>query len=231
MSLPIFYIAENDPGNFITLDEATSRHVVQVLRMKAGEALQLTDGKGHLITTQIAEEHKKKCTVKVVERAFKDMPLKKVSIAISILKNVARFEWFLEKATELGVTEIVPLICSRTEKQYVRFERMQHILIAAMLQSQQTWLPILHQPTEYNKAVAACTYDTKLVAHCLNEEKNSLHNYHGQPSVQVLIGPEGDFSKEEIGAALALHYQPVTLGNTRLRTETAGVVAAALLCV
>lgn len=230
MALPIFYLETIDDGNFITLSEETSKHVVQVLRMKQGEALQLTDGQGNLLTTKITDDHKKKCTVRVTDRQFKEKGSKEVCIAISLLKNANRFEWFLEKATEIGVTEIVPLLCDRTEKQHFRYDRMNNILIAAMLQSQQVWLPILREPTSVKAVLENCTYSTKLIAHCEGEQKESIGDYPPN-SVQILVGPEGDFSLAEIRDALQVGYKPVSLGNTRLRTETAGVVAATLLCI
>ena len=138
MALPIFYVSQYKNEELLLLSEDTSRHVVQVLRMKKGELLQLTDGKGSLLTTAVIDDHKKNCTVAIKEKVFNAAPGRRVSIAISLLKNAARFEWFLEKATEIGVAEIVPLKCDRTEKQHFRLDRMKNILIAAMLQSQQT---------------------------------------------------------------------------------------------
>ena len=213
------------------LDEDTSRHVVQVLRMKPKETLQLTNGAGTLLTAEIVEDHKKKCTVAVTDIVH--FPKKKqiVSVAISLLKNASRFEWFLEKATEIGVSEIMPMLCERTEKQHFRYDRMQQILISAMMQSKQVWLPVLHPPRPFSEAVISSLCETKLVAHCLEENKLSIADFRHSSSVQVLIGPEGDFSKEEISFALHHSYKPVSLGNTRLRAETAGVVAATVLCV
>ncbi|MBS1655054.1 MAG: 16S rRNA (uracil(1498)-N(3))-methyltransferase, partial [Bacteroidetes bacterium] len=144
MTLPFFYITDyNASQKQIELDEDTSRHVVQVLRMKPGEKLNLTDGKGTLLTCEITTDHKKHCLVSVIETSSKPSASERITIAISLLKNANRFEWFLEKATEIGVTEIIPLICSRTEKEKFRYDRMEQICISAMLQSQQCWLPVL----------------------------------------------------------------------------------------
>jgi 16S rRNA (uracil1498-N3)-methyltransferase len=231
MSLPIFYIEETPTSEFITLDEDTSKHVVQVLRMTAGEALQLTDGKGNLYTTHVLDAHKKRCSVRVVESSNHPKNERQVSVAISLLKNNSRFEWFLEKATEVGVTDIIPLLCDRTEKQHFRYERMNQIVIAAMMQSQQTWLPVLHQPAPFQQVVQSSAYTQKLIAHCEEEHKAELRNIERSNSMQILIGPEGDFSPAEIESAKNFLYQPVTLGATRLRAETAGVVAATLLCI
>ena len=231
MALPIFYLHQYENENVVRLNEETSRHVVQVLRMKKGELLQLTDGKGALLTASIIDEHKKNCTVGIKEKLLFNPPGKKVSIAISLLKNTTRFEWFLEKATEVGVTEILPLKCDRTEKQHFRFDRMNHILIAAMLQSQQTWLPVLSEPLSFGDVITRSASTCKLIAHCQEAQKHSIKEFAGNTSTQIFIGPEGDFSHAEIGLALAQNFVPVTLGQSRLIAETAGVVAAVLLCI
>src|SRR6188768_40717 len=151
MTLPFFYIPDyNSSQKEIVLDEDTSRHVVQVLRMKVGEKLNLTDGKGNLITAEVIDAHKKHCSVKIIDSQLTIHDSRKITIAISLLKNTSRFEWFLEKAAEIGVSEIVPLICERTEKQKFRYDRMKGICISAMLQSQQTWLPVLHEPKQFD---------------------------------------------------------------------------------
>ncbi|WP_207492215.1 RsmE family RNA methyltransferase [Aridibaculum aurantiacum] len=231
MSLPIFFHDEAINGEFMTLNEDASKHIVQVLRMKEGEALHLTDGRGNLFTTVVADAHKKRCSVRISESSYKPQKDKQVSIAISLLKNASRFEWFLEKATEIGVTSIIPLLCHRTEKQHFRYERMKQIVVSAMMQSQQVWLPVLHQPVAFKEAIESSDFSEKLVAHCEDEQKHHVRDFHAASSVQILIGPEGDFTKEEIALALEHNYKPVTLGDTRLRAETAGVVAASLLCV
>lgn len=234
MALPFFYITGYDPAQSqLTLDEDTSRHVVQVLRMLPGEQLHLTDGRGRLLLCEVTEAHKKHCSVKIITSTEHPKPAKNVTIAISLVKNTSRFEWFLEKATEIGVTSILPLICERTEKEKFRHDRLQGICISAMLQSQQVWLPALHEPVEFGTAVAEATADLKLIAHCMETERQPLAGFTDLPhqSSLILIGPEGDFTSREIDLALTGGCKPVTLGNTRLRTETAGVVAAALLCL
>ena len=235
MALPFFYVEDILPSTLsVVLNEETSRHIVQVLRMQNSEQLQLTDGKGNLFVAEIIDNNRKKCVVKIVKTtADNPKPTADTTIAISLIKNAHRFEWFLEKATEIGVKAIIPLICSRTEKQHFRQERMQGILISAMLQSQQTWLPVLHAPTKFNDVVKQATQQKKMIAHC--EEEKSKTQLAQQPvnsltAQLILIGPEGDFTSEEIEQALQNNFMAVALGNTRLRTETAGVVAAALLC-
>ncbi|TKK65449.1 16S rRNA (uracil(1498)-N(3))-methyltransferase [Ilyomonas limi] len=229
--LPYFYEPNITSTNTsFVLSEDTSRHCVQVLRMQAGEQLQLTDGTGNTYTAAITKADKKHCEVRIQDTRFKGQVTRRVCIAISLLKNASRFEWFLEKATEMGVQEIIPLLCGRTERQHFRYDRMQSITIAAMLQSQQCWLPQLHQPTPLQQVIVKNDYTDKRIAHCIAEEdKRFINDFPVQNDVQILIGPEGDFTSKEIELALQHGYLPVSLGNTRLRTETAGVLASALL--
>ncbi len=188
------------------------------------------------ISAIITDAHKKKCTVRITESNRIKKADKKVCIAVSPVKNNSRFEWFLEKATEIGVTEIVPLICTRTEKQHFRYDRMQGILISAMLQSQQAWLPLLHQPVKFGDYINLLKEEngSKFIAHCDTGIKNSLKETAFKTSSDnstILIGPEGDFTNDEIAIAVQNEFLPVSLGNTRLRTETAALVGATILCV
>ncbi|WP_207512289.1 RsmE family RNA methyltransferase [Longitalea luteola] len=235
MNLPLFYISDVAAGQpEIELDEDTSKHVVNVLRMKKGEQLHLTNGKGFLLLTSIIDDHKKRCRVTVLNEQFISPASRKTSIAISLIKNSSRFEWFLEKAAEIGISEIIPMLCDRTEKEHFRFDRMQQILVSAMLQSQQVWLPVLHQPVGFGQLlkqedIIATTQ--KFIAHCMPGSKQSLAQLVNAslPSQIILIGPEGDFTPEEVAFATEHFFIPVTLGETRLRSETAGMVAAVLL--
>lgn len=263
MALPFFYIADWSPGQQeITLDEDNSRHVIQVLRMHPGEALRLTDGKGALLDAVILDDHKKKCRVSIQAGTTEPPKANRVTVAISPVKNNARFEWFLEKATEIGVSSIIPLICERTERQSIRTDRLRSILVSAMLQSQQVWLPVLTEPTPLPQLLGQMQSGKTrkgdpqageipagqaYIAHLLEEPRptTSLTSLireqaagattgetHPEPSnTLILIGPEGDFTPKEIDAALAAKFLPVSLGHNRLRTETAGIVAATLLCI
>jgi 16S rRNA (uracil1498-N3)-methyltransferase len=229
MSLPSFY-EENitqAAGNFI-LSEETTKHCIQVLRMHTGEQLALTNGKGNIYTAAIAKEDKRNCVVTIQGVTHTPKAARHITIAMSLLKNANRFEWFLEKAVEIGVGEIIPLISNRTERQHFRYDRMHNIVVAAMLQSNQAWLPVLHQPTMFDK-VLRNQHAQKLIAHCEDGEKQTVLEVPATNDVIILIGPEGDFSLDEINVATQQGYIPVTLGSTRLRTETAGVVAATLL--
>lgn len=230
MNLPLFYEQQlNAATSELFLSEETAKHCVQVLRMKKEDALQLTNGEGLLITAAIKDADKKHCSVIIHEQISLPKPQRKISVAISLLKNTNRFEWFLEKATEIGVSEIIPLLCRRTERQHFRHERMKSILISAMLQSQRVWLPVLQQPISFENAIHQCAYQQKLIAHCLPGERKELNNLIIKKSVQFFIGPEGDFTEEEIQLALQNNFEGISLGANRLRTETAGIVAAVLL--
>lgn len=233
MALPFFYIGNySENQKQIELDEDTSRHVVQVLRMKIGAQLNLTDGKGNLLTCSVADDNKKHCSVEVLSSVHYPLSSKNVSIAISLIKNTNRFEWFLEKATEIGVHQVIPLICERTEKEKFRHDRLKGICVSAMLQSQQCWLPVLREPVQYeNMHMWKCGNGQNFIAHCIDGQKTSLPNFQigAFSNSLICIGPEGDFTPGEIALALKNDFIPVSLGRTRLRTETAGVVAAALL--
>jgi 16S rRNA (uracil1498-N3)-methyltransferase len=231
MALPYFFmerISESDAR--LTLEEDTSRHVAQVLRMEVGEKLQLTDGNGNLHTAEIIQVHKKSTSVKILSGDYNPPSQRHIIIAISLIKNVSRFEWFLEKATEIGVNEIIPLICERTEKHHFRFDRMKGILVSAMLQSKQSWLPTLSEPISLIANISGFNFKQKFIAHCLDSDKRFLKDVlNKETDALILIGPEGDFTQNEIDLALQQNFLPVGLGETRLRTETAGIVAATLL--
>lgn len=229
MTLPFFYVKELNE-KILVLEEDTSKHMINVLRMKNGEEVLLTDGKGKKAKAVIVNDNRKKCGVEIVSVKEEKKRVRKIAIGISLTKNSSRFEWFLEKATEIGVSEIIPLICERTEKAKFRFDRMQNILISAMLQSQQCWLPVLHEPMEFEKVISL-SFEQKFIAHCSETQKVQLTNQPINQSTNqlILIGPEGDFTDEEIDVALQNNFISVALGNTRLRTETAGIVAATLL--
>ncbi|RYF86678.1 MAG: 16S rRNA (uracil(1498)-N(3))-methyltransferase [Chitinophagaceae bacterium] len=233
MALPFFYKKDILPTDtIVVLDEDTSKHVVQVLRMQNGEKIKLTDGKGNIFTCQITDNHRKKCVVTIIEKSQIKNLKSKICVAVSPVKNNSRFEWFLEKATEIGVSEIVPLICERTEKQQLKTERLNGILISAMLQSQQAWLPVLQEAKKYAAYVQQANADAalqKFIAHCEEDKKVELSTIALTNNTTILIGPEGDFTHKEIELALQSGFEPVSLGQTRLRTETAGMFAAVLL--
>lgn len=229
MSLPLFFVDGLVDASVLQLDEDTSRHIIQVLRMKEGEKLRLTDGRGHFADATISDAHKKHAGVQIVSVESAPSASSNLTIAISLVKNASRFEWFLEKATEFGVHEIVPMICERTERQKFRLDRMMGICKSAMLQSLQAWMPLLADPVSFNDVISNTKQQQKMIAHC---EKNAKVEFASlfNPSLEshiILIGPEGDFTSDEISAALKNNFTAVSLGATRLRTETAGMFAAA----
>jgi 16S rRNA (uracil1498-N3)-methyltransferase len=226
-----FFFEENLPvsQNFI-LSEETSKHVSQVLRMKEGEEIRITNGKGYTKIAKIILPDKKKTKVETIGQQFTDPQRPEITIAISLIKNTSRFEWFVEKAAEIGVSAIIPLICKRSEKTHFRIERIRSILISAMLQSQQSWLTKISEPVKFSDIIKNENQEQKFIAHCLPYEKKELKDASIKTNSKIiLIGPEGDFTEEEIQHALQEGYLPVSLGDTRLRTETAGMVAAVLL--
>jgi 16S rRNA (uracil1498-N3)-methyltransferase len=235
MALPIFYTDKASAHeNMLSLSEETSKHVVQVLRMKEGDVFHLTNGSGLLLTVSITEAHKKSTLVSVIERQQFEPSPKKVTMAVSLLKNPSRLEWFLEKAAELGVYQIIPLLCERTEKMQFRKDRAQQILISAMLQSRQMYLTQLLDPVKTDalfRADAIASFDRKWIAHCAAGDKQKITQLPVGENIIMLIGPEGDFTDREISNAAREGFHPVSLGVTRLRTETAALTAAAILCL
>jgi 16S rRNA (uracil1498-N3)-methyltransferase len=232
MGNPYFYFANLAAmPDVFALNENSSRHIVQVLRMQPGEDLRLTDGRGLSVLAKIREANKKKCVVGITEKKLKEQPERRIQIALALLKNTSRFEWFLEKSTELGISEIIPLITARTEKQNFRMDRLTGIVESALIQSQQVWMPILHEAQMFKSFVEKASTGQKFIAHCDTGERKKLAdlidtNYDSQ---LIMIGPEGDFTDEEIKFALGHQFVPVELGENRLRSETAAVAAAAVL--
>ncbi|MEI6086284.1 MAG: RsmE family RNA methyltransferase [Bacteroidota bacterium] len=230
MSIPFFYEPSIQESNQpYVLSESTSKHCVQVLRMKENAPIHLTDGKGNLFKAKIISADKHKSVAIIEHTIYTEANPNKISIGISLLKNADRLEWMFEKITEIGVTEIFPLICKRTEQQRFKTDRMQQILVSAMLQSQQCWLPMLHEPIAINKFILQSNNHQKIIAHCEDANKMVITDLPKSTDSLILIGPEGDFTNEEISLAMQSHFVPVSLGNTRLRTETAGLVAITIL--
>lgn len=227
--LPYFY----QPGlekdlSSLTLDEATSRHCIQVLRMKEGEQLLLTDGRGLRAACTILSPERKHCIVKVEDTEVQELRQAQLSLAIAFTKNNSRNEWFLEKATELGIGHIYPLVTARTEKEKLKPERLEQILVAAMLQSQQVYLPKLHETIPVKRFVLQA--DTagipqKLIAHCIDGKDKIpfLQSIRPGEDLILMIGPEGDFTEEEVSLCMHHGYGAVSLGSNRLRTETAAL--------
>jgi len=230
MSVPYFYESLVAPGlTHFTLSEESSKHAIQVLRLQEGNRLDITNGKGDLLEAIIQSAHKKNTVVSVQQHKSITASNQKIILGISLLKNASRLEWLFEKATEMGVTQIVPLLCQRTIHERFKMERMQGILQSAMIQSQQAWLPQLSAPQSFSHFIQITKATQKLIAHCEEAEKINIKNITPSSDMALLIGPEGDFTPEEIQAATLAQYIPIHLGPTRLRTETAGIFALSVL--
>lgn len=224
----LFY-STNIENGFATLDETESRHCVSVLRKNAGDALFVTDGKGNFYAGELVEAHKKRAVIHIKEK-FPQKTDRKINlhIAISLSKQNDRFEWFLEKATELGIDRITPLHCKRTEKSKFRKDRAEKIVLSAMKQSAQAFLPQLDDLTKFKDLIADISDDVqKIIPYCDGEEQPLIQDIiQPEGSVCILIGPAGDFTPEEVALAQKHGFTPVSLGDSRLRLETAGVAVA-----
>jgi len=197
--------------------------------MDIGEQIDITNGKGGLFHATIQVAHKKNAVVSITTSTQTDPPKQKLQLGISLLKNAVRLEWLIEKATEIGVTSITPLVCERTIHERFKTERMQQIIQSAMIQSQQNWLPVLSEPMPFQQFIAKHSATQKLIAHCEPLDKISIQSIEPSDDLLLLIGPEGDFAPSEIETAIANDFTPIDLGPTRLRTETAGIFALSCL--
>ena len=231
MSLPQFFFEGDLVKNAtVWLDEDNARHVVQVLRMVKGEQLQLTNGKGYSAICAIAAAEKKKCSVQIIDVVFHEQRKYGLHLCVAFTKNTSRNEWLLEKATELGVRSITPLITTRTERERIRYDRWHNILVAALLQSQQFHLPLLNEATTLEKLLQQYKdVPQKFIAHCIEgQSKKELSEMliSGSDAL-ILIGPEGDFTSDEVNLCVAQGCNTISLGTQRLRTETAAVAVCA----
>jgi 16S rRNA (uracil1498-N3)-methyltransferase len=229
--MQLFYSMYNN-APFMELAEDEARHLTQVLRKRVGETVFCTDGKGNLFETNLYEIGKKKAILRIVAQQ-NNLEIKiPLHIAIAPTKNMDRFEWFLEKATEIGISEITPLICRRSERTVLKIERLNHILLTAMKQSLRYHLPKLNEPIDFKSFMNQnhSTDVAKWIAYCTEEARVPLQQVvqKGQSSL-ILIGPEGDFMPEEVEMAFSKGFRGVSLGNHRLRTETAGIVACQIV--
>ncbi len=223
--MQLFYVPQL--ASHIQLSEEESKHAVRVLRLQQGDVVQLVDGKGTFCDAKVLDNHPKRCLLEVVKQQEKFGQRNfELHLAVAPTKNIDRFEYFLEKATEIGMDAITPLLCQRSERKVVKPERLNKIIVAAMKQSVKAYLPTLKEMTSFNHFVQQDFDGQKFIAHCIEEERHALKEaYIPATNALVLIGPEGDFSPEEIEMAIAHSFQPISLGNSRLRTETAALVA------
>jgi 16S rRNA (uracil1498-N3)-methyltransferase len=224
----LFY-SETILGNYHVLSRDESKHCIKVLRLKKGDVIHLTDGKGNLYETIIAEDNINKCRLGI-RRVIPEYGRRNFSlhIAIAPTKNINRLEWFLEKATEIGIDRITPLICKHSERKNIQPDRLKKVMVSAMKQSLKAYLPILDAAVDLQKFIQHDFHAEKYIAYCSENFNGSLkESYTTGKDVLILIGPEGDFSADEVNKALTAGFKPITLGPARLRTETAALVACA----
>jgi len=214
-----------------TFDKTESRHIVRVLRKKTGDQLFITNGKGLLFNSEISIANDKKCLINITTVEKKPKPWNYyLHIAIAPTKNMDRFEWFLEKATEIGIDEITPLLCHHSERKVLKVERLEKIIESAMKQSLKFHLPKLNPLIKFSDFVYQDFESNLFIAHCEKTNKQTLKSVlPPNQKTTILIGPEGDFSSSEIEKAIQQNFIPITLGESRLRTETAGLVAAQMV--
>lgn len=222
------FFSENIENGICVLSPEESRHCISVLRHVKGDVVNLFDKKGSLYTAGITDGNPKKCILEVIE--VKQVPKRKgyLHVAIAPTKNIDRFEWFVEKAVETGVEEITPIICEHSERRVLKMERIEKIVVSAMKQSYNLNYPILNEPVKINSLINGGFNGKKCIAYCEEKTVSFENAIKGHNSVLTLIGPEGDFSASEIDAAVSAGFVPVSLGKSRLRTETAGVVSCVI---
>ncbi len=222
--MQLFYV--KDPEKEITLNREESKHIKSVLRKKEGDILDFTNGKGGFYKAKITSTDSKKCKLRMIFQKSKNKQFNYfLHIALAPTKNIDRFEWFLEKATEIGVDEITPIICTNSERKVIKTERCNRILISAMKQSLKFHLPKLNEPIKLKHFLKLDFDGNKYIAHCNKGDKIMLAKEYKFKKILILIGPEGDFSSNEIKSAVQKQFKAVSLGSSRLRTETAGLVA------
>jgi 16S rRNA (uracil1498-N3)-methyltransferase len=225
--MQLFYNQDiNSNTKNFQFDKEESRHIIRVLRKKEGDTLHITNGKGLLFLAKVSSANDKKCEVELVSHEEKKKNWNyHLHIAIAPTKMNDRFEWFLEKATEIGIDEITPLICENSERKVIKPERFEKVIISAMKQSLKFQLPKLNEAQKFSDFISKPQEGIKFVAHCEESDKKTLQSQlQTVNKITILIGPEGDFSPKEISKALQHKYIPLSLGESRLRTETAGVV-------
>lgn len=225
--MQLFYNSElTEHSVQVTFSKEESKHIIKVLRKSVGDELHITNGKGWLFIAKITLADIKNCLTDIVSKTFHPKKNYQVHLAVAPTKMNDRYEWFLEKATEIGVDSITPIICNHSERKTINAERFEKILLAAMKQSNQYYLPTLQSKINFNEFIKQNFKGLKFIAHCEETDKKTLKSVlKPETDVLMMIGPEGDFSVKEIETAIKNQFIPVTLGTTRLRTETAAIVA------
>jgi 16S rRNA (uracil1498-N3)-methyltransferase len=224
--MDLFFSPDIQLGDF-AFNREESKHIIRVLRRKTGDEIFLTNGKGYLFKGIITEDNPIACLAEIIDKKLISKPGNSyLHIAIAPTKNINRLEWFIEKATEIGIDEITPIKCDHSERSNLKMERLEKILISAIKQSQQLWLPKLNPMMPLRNLINRSFNGQKFIAFVDTENKTSLKSaYHHNQDCLILIGPEGDFSEEEVRLAISAGYLQISLGENRLRTETAALVA------
>lgn len=225
--MQLFYNPEiNEDVNQFSFNREESKHIIKVLRKTKGDYLHITNGKGWLFQAEIELNDIKKCVVNIISKSKQSKRDYSLHLAVAPTKMNDRYEWFLEKATEIGIDSITPIICEHSERKVIKPERFERILQSAMKQSLNCYLPELKETVPFKAYIEQQFKGDLFIAHCEETQRKSLKNeLKPKNDVTILIGPEGDFSVKEIEMALDNKFIPVTLGETRLRTETAAIVA------
>lgn len=223
--MQLFYVPDCEKGDIVTLDKEESTHIVRVLRMKEMEEISLTDGKGNFFFADIVDANPNRCSVQI-KRTIEEYGKRDfyIHLAIAPTKNINRIEWLLEKVTEIGIDEITPLICEHSERKDVKNERLDKILVSAMKQSLKAYKPILNPMTKISQLISKAKEENKLICYCQGDDRQYIKDVcPKKSSYLILIGPEGDFSQKEVDLALANNFKTISLGEQRLRTETAAL--------
>lgn len=227
----LFFVPDIN-GDICELGAEESRHCIRVLRLQAGDHVKITNGKGSLYKAEVQNPSPKACTLRILEQHTEPAPAWNVSVVIAPTKNMARIEWLIEKLTEIGIHEFIPVTTHHSERKVLKTDRLIKIVVEAMKQSGRTYLPKVHELCSFKEMLAATKNFTgqKFILHCIEKEKDTFQKvYKKQGNALILIGPEGDFHNMEVEEAIGHGFIPITLGNVRYRTETAALVAACAL--
>lgn len=225
------FFCRNIKDNIAILDETESHHCIKVLRLSTGDEICLVDGKGGYFEGQISIPDHRNCTIEIKKSDFETGKRNySLHVAMAPTKNIERFEWFLEKSTEIGIDQITPLLCNRSERKILRIDRLEKVITSAMKQSLKAYHPVLHPMTEFDTFLKSESAGEKLIAHCMDGTRQDLIKMKNTGNnFTILIGPEGDFTLQELDFAFAKGFLPVSLGTSRLRTETAGIVCCQII--
>ncbi len=234
--MQLFYAPDITPPTY-TFSEEESKHAIRVLRLAVGDTISITDGRGRLFSSRITDANPKRCSVAIEStiESFEPLPYS-LTMCVAPTKNIERFEWFLEKATEIGVSQIYPLLSAHSERKAIKMEREEKVITAAMKQSLKAYHPTLHPLTTLKDIIAQKSTSERYIAHCNPSQSSEGKPYLGDKvtpgaDIEILIGPEGDFSPEEVQLAISRGYKEISLGEQRLRTETAAVVATTIVSI